>query len=81
MDSLLFSTRKTAVAAFIAAILIVGVLRVTVSLAGVPDRITTFLSMSAVIVVGMIYFGIMCTVSGGEKGYQNGGEKGATLTS
>jgi hypothetical protein len=61
MDSHLFSTRKTAVIAFVAAILIVGISRLTLSLAGVPDSMTTFLSISVVISVGMIYFGIVCT--------------------
>jgi hypothetical protein len=60
MDSTLFSTRKPAVTAFVAAILIVGALRVTLSLAGVPDRITTFFSITLVISVGLIYFGIVC---------------------
>src|SRR5262245_35787325 len=60
MGSTLFSTRKPAVTAFIAAILIVGVLRVTMSLAGVADSITTFFSISVVILAGMIYFGIVC---------------------
>ena len=60
MNSHLLSTRKTAVVGFVAAILIVGVLRVTLTLSGVPDRITTFFSITVVIVVGMIYFGVTC---------------------
>jgi hypothetical protein len=60
MNSNLLSTRKTAVAGFVAAILIVGVLRVTLTLSGVPDRITTFFSISVVIAVGIIYFGVTC---------------------
>src|SRR5262245_13397715 len=60
MNSHLLSTRKTAVVGFVAAILIVGVLRVTLTLSGVPDRITTFFSISVVIAVGMIYFGVTC---------------------
>ena len=60
MNSNLLSTRKTAVVGFIATILIVGVLRVILTLSGVPDRITTFFSISVVIAVGMIYFGVSC---------------------
>jgi hypothetical protein len=60
MDSTLFSVRKSAVKTFVAAIVIVGALRVTLSLAGVRDGITTFFSISAVILAGMIYFGIVC---------------------
>lgn len=61
MDSTLFSTRKPAVMAFIAAIVIVGVLRLILSLAGVSDSITRFFSISVVILAGMIYFGAVCT--------------------
>jgi len=45
---------------FVAAILIVGFLRVTLTLSGVPDRFTTFFSISVVIAVSMIYFGVTC---------------------
>jgi small basic protein len=59
-NSDLHSTRKTAVPGFVAAILIVGFLRVTLTLSGVPDRFTTFFSISVVIAVSMIYFGVTC---------------------
>ena len=60
-DSRLLSTRKSAVIGFAAAILTVGGLRFALTLSGVPDRLTTYSSMSVVILAGIIYFGIICT--------------------
>ena len=59
-SSNLLSTRRKPVIGFVAAILIVGILRLGLTLAGVPDRITTFFSISVVIGIGAIYFGITC---------------------
>ena len=58
MNFRLLSTQRTAVIVFVAAILTVGILRVTLSLAGVPDQITTFFSITVVLVAGILYFGI-----------------------
>src|SRR5437764_14375728 len=59
-SSSLLSTRRTAVAGFVTAILLVGVLRFGLTLSGVPDRVTTFFSISVVIAVGALYFGVTC---------------------
>ena len=60
MGSQLISNRRPAVTAFVCAILLVGLLRLGLSLVGFPDQITTFLSMSVVILAGMVYFGATC---------------------
>jgi hypothetical protein len=56
----LLSSRKTAVIGFIIAILAVGILRFTLTMSGVPDRITTFFSISVVVAAGEFYFGLTC---------------------
>ena len=61
MGSQLISNRRPAVAAFVSTILVVGLSRLGLSLAGVPDRITTFLSISVVILAGVVYFGATCS--------------------
>ena len=59
-QSNLLSEKKGAVIGFVAAILVVGTLRFVLTLLGVPDEITTYSSMTGVIVIGMIYFAIAC---------------------
>ena len=61
MGSQLISNRRAAVAGFVSAILLVGLARLGLSLAGVSDRITTFFSISVVILIGAIYFGATCS--------------------
>jgi len=54
------SSKRTSVVAFALAILVVGLTRFALTLLGVPDRITTFFSISVVIGVGLFYFGLTC---------------------
>lgn len=58
-SSLLWGKKRTVIG-FVIAILAVGALRFALSLAGVPDRLTTYCSMTLVIVVGTPYFAIVC---------------------
>jgi hypothetical protein len=51
---------KPAIALFIAAILLVGAVRFALSVSGVPDATVKYVSMSAVIIVGMVYFALTC---------------------
>jgi hypothetical protein len=59
-SSSLLSSKRTAVVAFVFAILAVGLTRFAMTLLGVPDRITTFFSISVVIGAGLLYFGLTC---------------------
>ena len=59
-QSNLRSEKKGAVIGFAAAILVAGALRFVLTLSGVPDEITRYSSMTAVIALGMIYFAIVC---------------------
>ena len=59
-SSTLLTSRRTAVIGFVAAILAVGILRLSLTFLDVPDRITTFFSISVVILVGVFYFGLTC---------------------
>lgn len=59
-ESGLLPAKKAAVIGFVVAILAVGSLRFALSVSGVPDRLATYCSMTAVIVLGMIYFAIVC---------------------
>src|SRR4051812_20003781 len=56
----LLSSKRTAVVAFVVAILAVGLTRFALTLVGVSDRITTYFSISVVLGVGMLYFGLTC---------------------
>lgn len=60
-QSSLLWEKKGTVIGFAVAVLVVGALRFGLSLAGVPDRITTFSSMTVVIIVGALYFAIVCS--------------------
>ena len=46
---------------FIAAILAAGVFRFALSVAGVADAVVKYVSMTALIIAGTIYFGVVCT--------------------
>ena len=61
MGSQLISNQRPAVVGFFSVILLVGFSRLALSLAGVPDRVTTFFSMSVVILLGVVYFGATCS--------------------
>ena len=60
-DSSLLPARKPALIGFAAAILVVGGLRFALTLSGIPDSVTTFFSMTVVILIGLVYFSIVCT--------------------
>jgi hypothetical protein len=47
---------KTSMKAFVAAIAATGVIRFTLTIAGVPDSIVKFASMTAIITAGAVYF-------------------------
>jgi hypothetical protein len=46
--------------AFMAAVVVVGVLRFALSVAGFPNNIVRYVSMTAVLTAGMIYFAFAC---------------------
>jgi hypothetical protein len=48
---------KTSLKLFMAAIAVMGVIRFLLTIAGVPNNVVKFASMTAIITVGMIYFG------------------------
>jgi hypothetical protein len=48
---------KTSLKLFMAAIAVMGVIRFLLTIAGLPNTIVKFASMTAIITVGMIYFG------------------------
>ena len=49
---------------FLALVVVVGLLRLALSLAGVSDDVTRWLSMTAVAFVGMVYYGIAVHTKG-----------------
>ena len=49
-----------AIKLFIAAILVVGMIRFALSVSGVPDTTVKYVSMTVVIAVGMVYFAVTC---------------------
>ena len=51
---------KPAIKLFIAAIVVVGAIRFALSVSGAPDAIVKYVSMTAVITVGMVYFALTC---------------------
>ena len=56
----LFREHRGAVTGFVLTILAVGSLRFVLTLLDVPDRITTYSSITLVILVGLIYFAFAC---------------------
>ena len=56
----LFREHRGTVTWFVLTILGVGILRFLLSLMGVPDQLTTYSSMTVVILIGLIYFAIAC---------------------
>jgi len=49
---------KSAIAGFMASIVLVGLVRFCLTAAGTPDEISRYASMTAVIVAGCVYFGV-----------------------
>jgi len=48
---------KTSLKLFMAAIVVMGVIRFLLTIAGVPNNVTKFASMTVIIMAGTIYFG------------------------
>jgi hypothetical protein len=51
------STSGTAIAGFVASIFLVGLVRFGLTIAGTPDDVSKYASMTAVILAGCVYFG------------------------
>ena len=49
---------KTSIKVFIAAIAVMGLIRFALTMAGVPDSVVKFASMTAIIMVGTVYFAL-----------------------
>ena len=50
--------QRPAIKVFVGAILLMGVIRFALTVAGFPDSTVTYFSMSAIIMTAMVYFGI-----------------------
>jgi len=52
---------KTSIKFFMAAIAVMGVIRFALTMAGLPNSVVKFASMSVIILAGVVYFGIVST--------------------
>jgi hypothetical protein len=52
---------KTSMKLFMTAIVVMGVFRFALTMAGLPNAIVKFASMTAIIMVGLIYFAVVST--------------------
>src|SRR5215471_8285570 len=52
---------KTSIKLFMAAIAVMGMIRFVLTMAGLPNSVVRFASMTVIMIAGMLYFGVVST--------------------